>query len=801
MPSLTWTEAVERARLLTVDRYDVTLALDEGETYRCRTVVTFDCAEPGATSFVELADPLTLEATLNGTPVAHADGRIALPDLAASSELVVEASMPTVTNGDGMHRFVDTDGRTYVSAYTGMDIASRVFPCFDQPDLKARIALAVTAPDGWTVLAHGTPTREAGAWCFPTTPPISTYLFVVCAGPWHSRTWEHAGLPFGWHARAAKAADLDRDLPELRRMTEAFFDHYTTFFTPPYPFASYHQVLVPGHNWGALETPGAVTFRDELLPRAAPTALEQQGLADTIAHEMAHMWFGDLVTMRWWQDSWLNESFADFMGYEVAGRAGGFTDAWSECALLRKPTGYRADERRSTHPIAEDAAALVDVDTAFSNFDMITYAKGNAVLRQLGTWLGRETFLAGTNAYLSAHAFGNADLADFLAAMDSVSDRDVRGWAQRWLRTTGFDTIRVTREGDVPVLTRFGSRPHRFTVAGLGPGGDLVATRLVDLDDDPVRLPEFAGLAVLPNAGDETFARVRLDEASRSGIASSLSGIADPLTRAVAWHTAADMVGTGDLTVSAAFDLLERHLGPERNEVILEGVLRTFGRLRGSLVCDPADLPRAQSVLAATAARLADGVPGAARAAREVLAANTADVAALRALLADGSTEPSLRWTAVGRLVALGEDPGLVEDEARRDGSDAGRLAAITARAMIPTPAAKTAAWSLLVDGTPSNREWSAGSAGFWTPGQDELTGDYIGRYLERAPGIAAERGQGFARLVGASGPVLPLPTGRLRGLRDGLAAALAGDLPPVLRRQWDDLLDDTDRALAVRAG
>src|SRR5690606_37399835 len=228
-----------------------------------------------------------------------------------------------------------------------------------------------------------------------------------------------------------------------------------------------------------------------------------------IAHEMAHMWFGDLVTMRWCEDTWLNESFADFMGYAVSGSAAGYDDAWTTAAILRKPTGYRADRRRSTHPVAEDAEMLVDVDTAFNNFDMITYAKGNAVLRQLGTWLGDDAFLAWVNRHLSAHAFGNASLADFLDALDSVTDRDVRGWARLWLRSTGFDTIEVTRDGDVPVLTRHGSRPHRFTVAAYDDSMTHLDTVWVDLADEPVRLDGFAGHVVVPNAGDETFAALR----------------------------------------------------------------------------------------------------------------------------------------------------------------------------------------------------------------------------------------------------------------------------------------------------
>ena len=565
---------------------------------------------------------------MNGAPVespAYDGTRITLHDLAPSNEVVVEARVPYVNDGDGMHTVTDpADDATYVAAYAGMDLAHRVFACFDQPDLKAPITLTVQAPDDWTVVANGRLLEsDDDTWRFTTTPPISTYLFTVCAGPWHSRTWEHAGLPFGWHARASLAAELDRDFDNMREVTERCFDFYTQTFDEPYPFDSYDQVMGPGHNWGAMETAGCVTFRDEYLPRNEPDAGELVDRATVIAHEMAHMWFGDLVTMKWWQDTWLNESFADFMGYHVAHEAG-VLGSWPDFSLNRKPTGYIADGRRSTHPIAEDAEHLVDVDTAFTNFDMITYAKGASVLHQLVIWLGWDTFVKGTNVYLTRHRFGNAELADYLEALDSVTDRDVRGWAESYLRTTGFDTIRVTRDGDVPVLEREGSRPHRFSVVGLQ-GSDVTGTRLVDLESEPVPLPEFAGRAVIPNAADEAYAAVLLDDLSWQAAVDGLSALPDPLLRAVTWTNASTRVRSGLSPVGDYLAAVQRHLAAETDPVVFDSVLRRVMRVVLPQWTSPERYPDAERVVAEVcAAALAAGDTDRGLAAMRRLAQTTA---------------------------------------------------------------------------------------------------------------------------------------------------------------------------------
>ncbi len=789
--SLTLIEARARAADLSDLAYAVHLDLREpGQGhFGCRTTVGFTTAS-GAT-FLELTAATALTVTVDGAEIDPSyDGtRLRLNGIGAGPhEVVVDARLPYVTDGDGMHLMTDpADGATYASAYTGMDVAQKWFCCFDQNDLKAPFTLTVDADPAATVLANGRVTdHDDGRWTFATTPPIPTAMTVVCAGPWHSRTWSHAGLPFGWHARASLAADLDRDFDELRATTQACFDHYATLFEPPYAFDSYDQAFVPGQNWGALETPGCVTYRDELLPRGRTTEVQRGSRTTTIAHEMAHMWFGDLVTMTWWEDTWLQESFADYMGYRVAADACGRTDAPLRRESQRKVTGYDADRRRSTHPVAPRAEDVPDVDAAAGNFDMISYAKGNASLHQLVVWLGDEAFLRGVNTYLARHRFGNATLADFVDALDDASDRDVRGWVQEWLRTSGHDTLRV-HDG---TLVRDGARPHRVGVAALEPSSGREVARVVV--DVPAALPSWAGLAVVPNAGGETFARLELDDASWATVAEHLSAVEDALLRAVLWSTAFTRVQTRTLGEAAFVDLVTTQLPREPHWLLVDAVLtRTVGRVLPLRVpaSDVLDVERTLAAACLLGLGHADD-PELVAAWASGLAATTDDDALLgRWLDGDAPLEltPTLRWAVVHRLAELGHaDVELVEAERRRDESVQGDLGAARALAARPTAEAKEAAWAAASAPEVDNRRFEALLAGLWSPRQADLVAPFVGRYLADAPRWAA-RGQAFARTVGRAFPGVPLSGAQV----DGLRAALAGDVPAVLRRSWEDQLDD----------
>ncbi len=807
-------EARERAALLNDVAITVELDLTSGEDYGCRAIVSFGCSSPGATTFLELTGARALAVRRDGEPIeAPYDGeRITLTDLGERTEVEISARLPYTTDGDGMHTMADpADGERYVCAYTSMDITRKVIPVFDQPDLKTRFTVSVVASSHWTVIANGRLADRSPAggdvavWRFDPTPPISTYLFSLAAGPWASHNWEveydGRALPFGWHARASLTDELERDSAELRDITEACFRYYTNAFDEPYPFDDYQQVFGPGLNWGAMEFPGVVIFRDEYLPRGGMTALQAALRASIIAHEMAHMWFGDLVTMRWWEDSWLNESFADYMGYAVAAASAGYADSWVSFTLGRKPTAYRADRRRSTHPIATDAEAVPDADRAFANFDMITYAKGAAVLRQLVRWLGDDEFLDGVNNYLSAHRFDNADLADFLDSLDAATDRDVRSWARAYLLTTGYDTIHVERDGDVPVLRRDGSRPHRFTVTAYDDDLAPAGSELVDLADRPVRLERFAGRVVVPNSGDEAYAALVLDERSWARITESLGGIGDPVTRSVIWSTAVDATEAGRITVADLVGLATRHLPDEVHPAVFESAAKAVLAVRRAYG-DPAGLDEQLAALAQVAlGALTTGGSARQASAARLLATTSRDTGLLSSWL-DGTSDlpdadQDVRWEIVVRLAGLG-DPSHVAPEAARDRSSAGDLARLKAEAAVPGAASKAAAWERLMSGELSNREFVAVGSGFWGWGQHDLVAPYLARYVSDGLALSSRSGQGFARLIGGVFPVLPLTGEQRATLRDALVTGLAGEVPTVLRRDWEDSLDDLDLVIAA---
>jgi aminopeptidase N len=800
--SLTLAEARVRAAQLSEVAYDVALDVTrpDSPTFGSRTTVRFRSAGPE--TFLELAGARELTVAVDGSPTepSYDGGRIRLTGLPVDTlvEVVVDARLPYVTDGDGMHRTVDpADGETYVAAYLGMDVAQKVFACFDQNDLKAPITTSVVADPAWTVLANGRPDDDApadGHWRFATTPPIPVALVIVAAGPWVSRRWEHAGLPFGWHARASLAGELERDFPELRRITEACYDHFAEMFDEPYAFDSYDQVFVPGLNWGAQEMPGCVSYRDELLPRGQVPEDVRFFRAAVIAHEMSHMWFGDLMTMTWWEDTWLQESFADYMGYRVAGAAAGFDGALVAHEIAGKPAAYDADERRSTHPVAPDPEDVPDVDAAATIFDSISYAKGNSVLRQLATWLGDEMFLRGVNTHLTRHRFANATLADFVDALDEASDRDVRTWVEQWLRSTGFDTLRVERDGDVPVLHRDGSRAHRVRVTAYDELWTPVGSELVDIADVPVPLPAYAGLVVVPNAHGETFARLELDAVSSAAVDAGLCRVEDDLVRAVLWTMLIDRVQTRSLDAGAFVDLLERHLPGEHSATIVTSVLnRTLTRvlpLRATSVATP-DLLEGIAATCGTGLLHATS-PELALAFAEGVTAGSHDAEALLAWIEAGAVgdltlPPTLRWHAVHRLAELGAaDAIAIEAErVREPGTDA-EVGAATALAALPTESAKAAAWAVAADPAVDNRTFSATMRGLWSLEQADLLAPYVERYLVEAPGWAA-RGQAYAQVVGRARPALALTDAQVALLDD----ALTGDLPTVLRRQWEDWRDD----------
>ena len=813
MPSLTRAEATARAALLTVDGVTVDLDLDQGaEVFGSRTLLRFSCAQPGAATFVDVRPRELRSVALNGTHLDVADlrdGRLALTDLAADNVLEVEATMAYSHDGQGLHRSTDpADGEDYVYGHLFLDAAPTVFACFDQPDLKAPYTITVTAPEHWTVLGNGAATRSGpGRWLLATTPPLATYFVTVCAGPWASVESEHDGIPLGIHARRSLGEHLRGQADQMLGVTTACLDHYHRLFGIRYPFGEYHQVFVPEFNAGAMENPGCVTFRDTYVFRGATTPDQVLVRDNTIAHEMAHMWFGDIVTMRWWDDLWLNESFAEYMAYRSLTDALGAEDAWVEFGIVRKLWGYAADRSPSTHPVAGSPAP--DAISALGNFDGISYAKGASVLRQLIAHIGDDAFVAGVRDHLRSHEFGNGDLAEFLAAMERASGTSLEGWADAWLRTSGADRIEVDPSGHLVRRAppeQPAARPHTLDLAAYAGGEELLRESVV-LDagagSTPVAgapaLPE--GAVVVPNAGDLTWAEVTLDPGTLGRLARELSSVPDASARSVVWVSLLGSLARGQVDPRLVLDVFAGAWWQETDAAVLSRVSSIVASSLVPMFLPEEEQSEALARVAASADRLLErgsGVGGAEGAGLEVVGARVwarsgSDPDRLRRWAAgDGIPAPlaeddDFRWLVLRRLASLGRlSDAEIESAEAADRSLAGRLAAFGVRAVRPTVEAKEWAWTTLRDDTDlSNYAALEVAAGFWVSPDRDLVRPYVDRVGDLVVGMSARMGDdALSRVVTALHPTRLVEDASVAASEAMLARA---DLTPGVRRALVD--------------
>ncbi len=819
MPSLTRVEARRRAELLHVERMGVELDLDRGEQhFGSRTTIGFRCTTPGASTFLDLRPVELRSLTLNGRPLdpgSVVDGRVELVDLAAENELVADAVMAYSHDGQGLHRSVDpADGEHYVYGHLFLDAAPQVFACFDQPDLKAPYAVSVTAPAHWTVLGNGAATRDGERqWRLATTLPLATYFVTVCAGPWASVRAEHDGIPLGIHARASLREPLERQAAQMLEVTRQSFDYYHRLFGIRYPFGDYHQVFVPEFNAGAMENPGCVTFRDTYVFRGAAARDEVLTRSNTITHEMAHMWFGDLVTMRWWDDLWLNESFAEYMSHRTLVAATEFTDAWVDSTVARKLWGYAAERTPSTHPVA--GAEAPDAQAALQDFDGISYAKGAAVLRQLIAHIGDDAFISGISAYLRGHAQGNGTLADFLDAMERASGRDLDAWSRAWLLTAGADTIGA--DARTGVVTRAvpaahpADRPHTLDVAGFADGTEVFRVRaavLADHTEVPALAEAPAAQLVVPNASDLTWATVSLDAGTLAALPEHLAEVPDAQARAVVWMALVDGVCLGTVDPRDLLAAFGRAWPHEVNDSVLNRVAAVVTARVVPEFLPPAEQAQAEGLVAAAAGTLLSGSePGstAALVGARVLARTSADAGLLgRWLGGDGlpsglEGDSDFRWVVARNLAARGLlDVAGIEDLRRADETLQGSLSALTARAALPGAASKAWAWEqLTTNRRRSNYELNALAQGFWLGRDPEDVGPYAVRYFAEVPALAewvgADAVGRVATLAYPSRVVEPRTA-------EASAAALAGDhLSPAVRRSVVDADSELREALRSR--
>jgi aminopeptidase N len=832
--NLTRDEARSRAELVEGVRYEVALDLTGDEKlFRSETTIRFRCRRRGDGIFLDLVAPFVEEIRLNGEPVPASafDGvRVHLPPLAEDNEVRVVASCAYERTGVGLHRFQDpVDGAVYVHTQFESFDAHRVFACFDQPDVKATFDFSVEAPKGWEVSSNTSPLERpapgaAGRWRFGTTKLMPPYITAVVGGPFHVVRARHGEIDLGLYCRASLAQHLDTE--ELFEVTKQGFDYFEDAFGYPYPFGDkYDQLFVPEFNAGAMENAGCVTFSEAYVFRSKVTDAERERRAETILHEMAHMWFGDLVTMRWWDDLWLNESFATFMSVISQARATRWRNSFVTFANAEKVWAYRQDQLPTTHPIAADCP---DVESVETNFDGISYAKGASVLRQLVAWVGEEEFFKDIKTYVRRHEFGNADLALFLAALEESSGRDLHAWSKEWLETAGVNTLRPRFTLERGAYASFALvqeapaeqptlRSHRVAI-GLydEDGGGLVRRRRVELDvvgaSTPV--PALAGETVpvllLVNDDDLTFAKIRFDESSLATLTQRLRDVRDPLARALCWTGTWDMVRDAEL---AAREWLRLVLANIDGETDITAVRQLLSQAQSAVLVFGEEANR-DAALGSLAAAALDHVraapPGGdlqlAWARCFAQAATTADHHAILSGLLDGTesfdglaVDTELRWLILRSLAADGlAGEAEIASELERDPTDIGSRHAAAARAARPTPEAKAEAWRAITeDPSPSFATIRATVGGFQQPGQRELLEPYAARYFDALPRIWSERELKVALEFAQDmypGIVVGEETVRLTD------AYLALEIPAPLRRLVIEGRDGMQRAMRARA-
>ncbi len=826
MRSLTREEAGARSRLLSVQRYEVTLdlrGLAAGNELRVRSEIGFYCREPGAGTFVDCVVSDVPEVELNGEPVgpsAYAEDRIALTNLQSDNVLTVESVQHDTARRAGVHRVVDpADGEVYVWTTFEPDDARRVFACFDQPDLKARFRLRVTAPAAWTVVsncpAEAVEDGPAGArcWIFGETPPLSTYIPVVNAGPFAERRSRRGRYDLGLFARRSLGDCLARDAEELFAVTAAGLEYFGERFGMPFPQEKYDQVFVPDLG-GAMENYGCVTWGDHFVYRTPPTPAEREQRAFVVLHEMAHMWFGDLVTMQWWDDLWLNEAFADWAAVWAAAAVTEHRDAWATFLTVRKERGYAADRAPTTHPIRQP---VPDVATASATFDMVTYAKGASVLKQLVAYIGQDAFVAALRTYFDRCAWSNATLGDLMSEVAIASGHDLDRWVSDWLETAGTSTLTVeTDEADgryagvavrqtpserAPVL-----RTHRVAIGVYDRDGATLRRRErveLDLSAERTGVETLTGTRtadlLLLNDDDLTFARIRLDERSRATLLAAAGDLPTPLSRAVAASALWSLVVHGELPAADFIGTAIGLLRAETAEPVMESLLQRAVQAVDLWTPAAQRVELAAGLAEACLAHAAGAPPSRRTMALRGLARTATTEEQLAALGSAAAGDVELTWRALVRLAALDRlDPVDVAENKRADPDPDGWVRELAVDAAQPTAEAKDRAWSALVtEGRVPTGKLVEVAGAFWQRGQETLLAPYGDRFVDALPTLGRS---GMTTTMTLTMQMFPL-VGVDADFPDRVVAAAQSEtVSPIVARTVGERADELRRMLAARS-
>ena len=838
--NLTRAEAQERASLVQTESYDIALDLTTGaEVFRSTSTVVFTAA-PGASTFIDAITRTVHSVTLNGVELdaaAIADGtRIQLDGLAERNELTVVADHEYTNTGEGLHRFVDpVDGEVYLYSQFEVPDSRRVFAVFEQPDLKATFRFTVTAPQSWVVVSNSpvesrTDSGDAATTVFATTKRISSYITAIVAGPYqsvHSELTSADGrtIPLGIFARASLFEYLDADY--IFDITRKGFEYFESKFGVAYPFEKYDQLFVPEFNAGAMENAGAVTFTETYVFRSKVTDAIKERRVVTILHELAHMWFGDLVTMKWWNDLWLNESFAEWASTIATAEATEWHEAWTTFQAMEKSWAYRQDQLPSTHPVV---ATITDLEDVQVNFDGITYAKGGSVLKQLVAWVGQEAFFAGVSAYFQKHAWGNTELRDLLVELEAASGRELTSWSEKWLETAGVNTLRPELTvDDSGVITSFAVlqsaaadyptiRPHRMAIGFYDlVDGALTRTHRLELDVDGERtdVPELVGRSrpalVLLNDDDLAYAKIRLDEASLAVAIEHLAAIESPLARAIVWGAVWDATRDAEAAPRDYVRLVLNNIATETESTTIRTTLTQLTTV-ARLYVDPSRRDLTIAEVADALWALAQGAEAGSDAQFQFVKffANMAATPAHGEILAglrDGSialdglsVDTDLEWELLEGLALVGAiTPGDIDAALAKDNTSNGQQAASRANAAFPDAESKAAVMEhLLTDDSVPNAIVRMTTMGFQHVNDPAGLEGLVGRYFDALTGIWTSRSYKIAEYLILG--LYPAPLASLR-LVDATRAWLDAnpDQPAALRRMVSENLAGVERALAAQ--
>ncbi|WP_104111199.1 aminopeptidase N [Arthrobacter sp. N199823] len=849
--NLTRAEAIERTATLSVTSYDVTLDLTTSEsTFASTTTVRFSAKE-GSSSFIDAVTKTVHQVTLNGVeldPAEVSDGvRIQLPNLAAENELTVRADALFMNTGEGLHRFVDpADGEVYLYSQFEVPDSRRMFAVFEQPDQKANFTFHITAPSHWDVISNSpTPAPEAAGevdgvktsvWHFEPTLTMSSYITALIAGPYENVRGELTSsdgriIPLGVFARKSLMEFMDAE--NVFELTRQGFEFFEKQFGTPYPFPKYDQLFVPEFNAGAMENAGAVTFLESYVFRSKVTDAMVERRAITILHELAHMWFGDLVTMRWWNDLWLNESFAEFMSTLAAAENTQYVDAWTTFSSLEKSWAYRQDQLSSTHPIK---AEINDLEDVLVNFDGITYAKGASVLRQLVAWVGQEEFMAGVRAYFAKHAWSNTELPDLMVELEAASGRDLSTWTEKWLETAGVNTFKpVIDVADDGVITSFSIaqsaveqhptlRPHRAAIGFYdlstdgADAGKLVRTHRVELDIDGAltEVPELVGMKrpalILLNDDDLAYAKIRLDEVSLATAKAHLQDFRDSLPRTLVSASAWDAARDGETPARDYVDFVLATIASESDSTVIMVLLRQLSTALHYYVA-----PAHQKTTAIAAAdslwTLAQNAAAGSDAQLQFVKAfaghaqSAPQLDVVQALL-DGeqqldelALDTDMKWEFLISLAAGGRaDASVIAAALALDNTQTGQLAAATAHAAIPTAEGKAATWeSVVVRGEGANALQRAAIDGFTKVWDTALLEPYVAKYFGAIRELWEAKSYETASSMITGLYPSQLVSQATLDATDAFLDALSPDVP-ALRRLLVESRDTVVRALQAQA-